>query len=108
MVLQSFDERLMNDFPKKPSYRSDWRTIHWQKGPLAIPHRKHRDFALETGGAPPDIERRLRNIKVALQQESTYYAMFSSDSPESEYVGNIDFFIVDLNASRIYIINHNT
>ena len=94
------DSKLLEDFPKRPDYRDDWKVMRWREAPIDEEFNQYTNFAL-FGASNYSSD-----IKKALSRKGTYYAFFYYDHGENP--GNIDFFIVDLVGGRIYSINVNT
>ena len=105
---ESADHRLLTEYPKHPSYRNHWQFEHWREAPSDEKLKEYLDFALSNhdAGNAPELTKYFETIRSALQREGTFYAFFYNRP--SGYVGDIDFFIVDLGEGRFYFINHNT
>ena len=102
------DERLLLEFPKRPQYRSHWRTEHWRAAPFDPAFQKYLDFALSSYDArqATGLAAQFEAIREAVSRKRTYYGFFTYD--HGERPGDIDLFIVDLERGQLYMINHNT
>jgi hypothetical protein len=103
------DAELLNTFPKRSEVdRGHWSTEFWRQGPVDPRFSKYVDFALSSYDQHKNqpLMDAFAAIHNALTRPDTYYAFFKYD--HRDYPGDIDFFLVDLKAGRIYIINHNT
>jgi len=104
---ESADERLLTEFPKRPSYRDRWNSQHWREAPFDTKFEKYLDFALSRYDEDrTGLSSQFQAIREALSRKRTYYAFFTYD--HGDHPGNIDLFIVDLEGGRLYSINHNT
>jgi len=105
---ESADERLLSDFPKRPSYRKHWNWEHWREAPFDPKFHEHLQFALSSYDATrvPGLSGQFDSIRNAVARKGTYYAFFYNTP--SSYIGDIDFFIIDLEEGRLYTINNNT
>lgn len=105
---ESADERLLTEYPKRPSYRDHWKFEHWREAPFDEKFERHLDFALSSydSGNAPELSSHFESIRRALARKGAYYAFFYND-PTGD-VGDVDFFIVDLVEGRLYAINNNT
>jgi len=105
---ESLDQRLLNEYPKHPSYRDHWSFEHWREAPLEDKFTEYLNFALSSydSGQASELTTHFEAIRTALSRRGTYYAFFYYST--SENIGNIDLFIVDLVQGRLYSINHNT
>ena len=105
---QNADQRLLQEFPKRPRYRSHWRTEHWREAPFDPALQKYLDFALSSYDAnqAESLSAQFDAIREALAHKRTFYGFFTFD--HGDYPGDIDLFIVDLERGRLYMINHNT
>ncbi|KLU07474.1 hypothetical protein RISK_000552 [Rhodopirellula islandica] len=106
--LQAPDGRLFADFPKRPTYRDHWETKHWREAPLDPAFSEDLSFALSSydESKATGLTEHFDNIRSSITRNGTFYSCFKYDP--GDYPGNIDLFIVDLHAGRIYHINHNT
>ncbi len=102
------DDRLLSAFPERSSDRSHWSVESWRQSPVDSRFAKHVSFALSAYDQQENSKLMdvFNAIQTALAGATAYYSFFSY-SPGG-YVGNIDFFLVDLANGKIYIINHNT
>ena len=102
------DNHLFTEFPKRPDYRSHWKTVYWKQAPFDDSLSIFLEFALSAydAGKTKGLEAHFDAIRTALRKPTTLYALFYNNP--GKYVGNIDLFIVDLEAGRFYMINHNT
>ena len=102
------DARLLSQFPKFPSERSQWAMEPWRQAPVETRFRKHVDFALSSYDQDqnPHLRDHFSAIESSLAGDSAYYAFFWFNHGDN--VGDIDFFLVDLKGGLIYVINHNT
>ncbi|MEE9491795.1 MAG: hypothetical protein V3W04_00235 [Gammaproteobacteria bacterium] len=105
---ESADTRLLEQFPKRPNYRSKWSIEQWSEAPLDPKFNKHLDFSLSSYDAKhvSELSSYFHDIRSALKQKNTYYAFFFKG--HKDFPGNIDMFIIDLDNNRLYDINHNT
>jgi hypothetical protein len=105
---ESRDDRLLNQFPKKASYRDRWATVSWREAPMEDRFIQYLDFALSSldSREAPELLNHFESIRRAMSQPNTFYAFFYYD--HGDYPGNIDLLIVDLKEGRLYLINHNT
>ena len=105
---ESADERLLSEFPKHPSYRRNWNFEHWREAPFDPKFQEHLEFALSSydAGRVPGLSLQFESIRKAVARKGTYYAFFYNTP--SSYVGDIDFFIIDLQQGLLYTINNNT
>jgi hypothetical protein len=105
---ESVDDRLLTEYPKRPSYRNHWKFEHWREAPFDDKFKEHLDFALSScdSGKAPGLSSRFESIRKAMARKGTFYAFFYNDP--GGYIGDIDLFIVDLVEGRLYSINHNT
>ncbi|MBK1790055.1 hypothetical protein [Persicirhabdus sediminis] len=94
------DTRLKSDFPKRPHYRDGWSEVSWTEAPLREEHKKYFAFALYASST------HTQDLLEALSRAGTFYSFFHYD--HGDHPGNVDFFVVDLEAGRIYEINVNT
>lgn len=105
---ESADERLLSEFPKHPSYRDHWSFERWRRSPFDEKFNDYLDFALSSYDArnASELTKHFDAIRGALKREGTFYAFFYYRP--SGHVGDVDFFIIDLNGGRLYLINQNT
>ena len=103
---KSVDERLLTEYPKHPRARDHWQFEHWREAPFDGKFQEYLDFALTKFSSSPELSTHFESIRKGLDRKGTYYAFFYYMIGNS--VGDIDFFIVDLDESRLYAINHNT
>jgi len=105
---ESPDEKLLTQYPKHPSYRNHWKFEHWREAPFDSRFQNQLDFALNSysSEASPELASHFESIRKSLTRKGTYYAFFYNDP--SGYIGDIDFFIIDLIGGRMYSINFNT
>lgn len=105
---ESPDQKLLTEYPKHPGYRDHWKFEHWREAPFDDVFKEYLDFALSTSGPEnrEGLELQFEAIRKALARKGTYYAFFYN--VPSGYVGDVDFFIVDLVEGRLYMINLNT
>lgn len=103
------DTKLLSEYPKHPSYRDHWSFEHWREGPFDEKSEDYLGFALSNydAGNASELTSHFKAIRTALARKGTFYAFFYN-SNSGGYVADIDLFIVDLNARRLYSINHNT
>ena len=105
---ESADERLLTEYPKHPSYRNHWKFEHWREAPVDDKFKEHLDFALSChdSGKASELSSHFESIRKAMARKGTYYSFFYNNP--GEYIGDIDFYIVDLVKGRLYLINLNT
>lgn len=104
---QKPDQRLLGEFPARPSYRSHWKTVNWKPGPLPPSLEQYVEFALgEYSRDKKGLSEQFSAIRKALEKPTTFYSFFYNDP--GKYVGDIDFFVIDLEDGKLYIINNNT
>lgn len=110
MVRERFEHvdcRLLTEYPIMPSNRSHWTREHWRRGPLDARFDQYLQFALsETSREAPGLSSHLDDIRQALTGRECYYAFFYFR--HGTYLGNIELFVIDLAANRLYLINSNT
>lgn len=104
----STDKGLFTDFPRRPYYKSHWNTVYWRKAPFDDSLSVLLQFALSTLDArnAKGLGDQFDAIKTALRKPTTFYAFFYNGTKTC--VGDVDLFIVDLDADRLYTINLNT
>lgn len=102
------DRRLTAGYPERPSGRDHWKTHLWTEAPFDPALNHYLEFALSRldAGNEPRLEPHFSNLRAALGKKRTWYSYFHHDHGASP--GNIDFFAVDLDSGRVYLINHNT
>lgn len=103
------DAEPLSAFPQRSSLdRDDWDAEPWRRGPVDARFERYVWFALSSYDQTNNRELMdvFAAIRTALAGPDAYYAFFKYD--HGDYPGNIDFFLVDLKAGRIYIINNNT
>lgn len=103
----ALDGALTKDFPKRPDYRSHWKTFPWRRAPFDVRLNEYLEFAEMGGRGLPGVDVQIARIRTALAHSSTYYAIFYN-RPDKGYLGDVDFFLVDLEAGLVYTINFNT
>jgi len=105
---ESADDRLLAEYPKHPSYRNHWQFEHWREAPFDDKFKEHLDFALSSYDFDREsgLSSHFEAIRKALGRKGTFYSLFYNKP--GGYIGDIDFFIVDLVEGRLYSINHNT
>jgi len=105
---ESADDRLLMEYPKHPNYRDHWQFERWREAPFDEKFKEYLDFALSRydSGHASELTKHFGAIRSALQRKGTFYAFFYNRP--SGYLGDVDFFIVDLSEGRLYSINHNT
>lgn len=95
------------DLPRRPDYRSHWRTQPWREGPLDPHIKEDVDFAFAySSSTNPELAKYQADLRQALARPRTFYAYFAYD--HSQTLGNIDLFVIDLDTGRLYLINLNT
>ncbi|MCW1884072.1 hypothetical protein OKA04_04980 [Luteolibacter flavescens] len=104
----SADLRLTGRYPERPADRDRWKTHLWTEAPFDPALDQYLEFALSSldAGNEPRLEPHFSNLRAALGKKRTWYSYFHHDHGDSP--GNIDFFAVDLDEGRVYLINHNT
>jgi hypothetical protein len=105
---ESPDDKLLSEFPKRPSERSHWSEEHWRSGPFDERFNAYLNFALTSYDAQrePALTEQFVKIRELISRKGAYYAFFYNS--HGDRPGNIDFFLVDLTGNRLYVINHNT
>lgn len=105
---ETVDESLLQEFPRRPSYRDDWSTEYWREAPMKPEFFDYLHFATTSYGINREgkLESHFANIHEAMNRNRTFYAFFKYD--HGDYPGNIDMFIIDLEKNVLYEINHNT
>lgn len=105
---ESVDDRLLTAFPKRSSYRKDWKVECWREAPFDEKFKGQLEFALSSydSDKASGLSEHFVAIRKALGRKGTYYA-FLYHSPTG-YIANVDLFVVDLIDGRLYRINHNT
>ncbi len=102
------DDKFTSEYPKRPLERKDWLTRSWSKAPITPENAKYIRFALSEIPPPNsgDFDVHTKAIREALSHGRAYYSFFYNE-PNGN-LGDIDFFIVDLEGNRVYLINQNT
>jgi hypothetical protein len=102
------DRNHLSNFPKLPDYRDGWTSQSWREGPLEKGFRRHLEFAVSSvdSAKVSGLEAQFTAIRTCLSRPNAFYACFVND--RGDHIGDIDFFVVDLEQERIYLINHNT
>ena len=105
---ESADDRLLSEFPKHPEYRDHWSFERWRGSPFDEKFTQYLDFALSSYDSEnePDLEAHFAAIRRALNGGKAYYSF--SFHGTGWLPSDIDFFVVDLERNRLYLINHNT
>jgi len=105
---ESADQRLMTKYPKSWRHGARWGTEHWRPTPFDAEFGDGLQLVLSNYDAKeaPEIAPHLEAIQRALDSEGSYYAFFYYRAIDR--ISDIDFFLVDLANSRLYIVNHNT
>ena len=105
---ESADGKLLNEFPKRSGYPDGWEAVSWRESPMEDRFAQYRNFALSNLGRKggSEISNHFEAIRQSLSQSGNFYAFFHYD--RGDYPGNIDFFVVDLKGSRLYLINLDT
>jgi len=98
------DEKLLTEFPQHGSNRNGWSTSYWKRGPFDAAQQKFIGFAL--GISEPEVSDVRAKVLDALSKPTTFYAFFYKKNDDR--VSDIDFFVVDLENNRVYMINSNT
>lgn len=89
--------------PKRPEYRSHWKQVDWQPSPLRAEDKQYLDFVLPNAA---ETTEQCMQIRQVLTKPGAYYGYFYYG--HEGWLGDVDFFIVDLDGGRIYLINLNT
>ena len=103
---KTFDQKLKEDYPIKPDYRKEWHIINWKQAPFSQEFQDQLNFSLSTYDADKEMKNHFQNIRSGLSEAESYYSFFYNTP--STYIGDIDFFMVDLKRKKVYFINHNT
>jgi len=95
-------------YPKNPTNRSEWHVGNWRTGP---PRENEQNFVRFAFGEhstkeQPRLEQVFETIRRSLAKSTTLYA-YCHHYP-SEGIGDIDFFVIDPQERRFYIIQKNT
>jgi len=104
-IFENFDRQQLADFPRRPAFRSHWKTRAWHPSPAVAGDRKYIDFAL-SGGGSPELARLQADAKRALATAGGFIGYFYFD--HGAHPGNVDLFIIDLERQRLFLINLNT
>lgn len=109
----AFDEKLKSEFPKRSAYRKHWHTQNWKVGPISKDERKYMRFACEffyDGAAPRKLKQNVGEFRRALRSDPVYFSFLYSrlSKGKQDYYGDIDFFMINPETGRVYLINHNT
>ncbi|MEO8206650.1 MAG: hypothetical protein ABI615_10755 [Chthoniobacterales bacterium] len=104
------DAKLLDEFPHIPGYRNNgWGRMAWQEGPINPKMTWYTDFAFNTTSEDmakaPELEKQFAAIRTALTRKNIFYAFFYK---AYSHMSNIDFFLIDLDENKLYIINNNT
>ena len=102
---QKADKLLLTQYPKFPEYGEDWQTVKWHKSPIDSKYKGYLSFAISYMENAPDIKNHLQAINSSLSRPGSFYS-FVYRYPNS--LGDIDFFVLDLQQDKIYHINSNT
>lgn len=100
---EHFDAAKMAGFPKRPEYRAHWQRVDWQATPLKPEDKQYLDFVLP--GAEEAKEQCAR-IRELLGKPGSFYGYFYFS--HEGWLGDVDFFIVDREGGRLYLLNLNT
>lgn len=105
---QDADQRLLTVHPQLPGMRRGWIVQTWTTGPLDKRSSTALDFAV---GGPEarnreELARHVAVIRERITASRTFYAYFIEQY--DTHITNVDLFIVDLEAQRLYILNMNT
>jgi hypothetical protein len=105
---QAADQRLLTAHPQLPGVRRGWTVQTWTTGPLDARTRAVLDFTFSGSylDKDPDLARHCASAQERIIAPQTYYAYFLEQ--HDSHITNVDLFIVDLVASRLYFINLNT
>lgn len=101
---EKFDEKEMEEYPRKPDYRSKWKVSRWHRTPATKEDVKYVDFALHWHGSD-EVTRFQRAIRTCVSNGGSYVAYFYQDF--GQRTENVDLYIVDLAGDRLYSINLN-
>jgi hypothetical protein len=101
------DQRLLTSHPQ-PGINSGLIIRTWTTEPLDDESGKAMEFLLSFPEAhlADLMQQHVTTIRERIGNPKTYYAYFMEKS--DEYITNVDWFIVDLEADRLYFINGNT
>jgi hypothetical protein len=104
----SADRRLLTKYPKSSDIGGRWQTEHWRQTPFVGEFQDGLQLVLSSYDAKeaPELDSHLEAIRQALDNRGSYYAFIYYRAVDR--ISDIDFFLVDLVNSRLYIVNHNT
>lgn len=102
------DPGLLAEFPQRSSDRSHWSVQPWRRAPVDPRFDKYVWFALSAYNQENNqaLMSAFADIRAALAGGSAYYSFFHYD--HGDHPGNVDFFLVDLAAGKLYLLNQNT
>ena len=104
-------ETFFTGLPKKPSYRSEWKTKYWRRTPVAQDEQEFVQFASPRGYFDDASRSEAEFLQQLLREEDNYYAYFyfmAGPLNGITWPGNIDFFVLSPRRRVLYVINHNT
>ena len=96
------------NYPHKPDVRSRWQAVHWRTGPARADEQKFIDFALgeNAPNEQPLLDKAFASARRSLAKPTACYAYCYLQNGKN--VSDIDFFLIDPEERRLYIINSNT
>jgi hypothetical protein len=122
--LQRPPETFFTTLPKKPSYRSEWKTKYWRRTPVDQSEQEFVQFAAPMGNFPNGMRsepgfvelgdaarREAEFLQQLLREEDNYYAYFyfmAGPWNGITWPGDIDFFVLSPRRRVLYVINNNT
>jgi hypothetical protein len=101
---QKADKLLLTQYPKFPEYGEDWRTVKWHQSPIDSKYKSYLSFAILSAENAQGMKNHLQAINSSLSRSGSFYS-FVYRYPNS--LGDIDFFVIDLQQDKIYHINSN-
>lgn len=94
------------NYPKRPAYcDSGWRVVNWRMGPVKDDEQIFVDFASLGGDRAadkPDLDKVLESARRSLAKSTTHYAYRADDDAKPT---SLDFFVIDPDELRLYLIN---
>jgi hypothetical protein len=100
-------------YPIKQDYRKRWIKVGWQKTPLVKEEEEFYDFAIDAkylyDNKPSlvidNANKSLSYFIEMMNDEGNYYS-YIYNKWDNETIGDIDFFVFDLEKGVLVLINH--
>ncbi len=96
--------------PRKRWFRHEWDVVPWARAPVRSEDSPYVKFGFQSEMIP-EAEHVAAMALEALKSNSTFYAYLHKSSVFREgnlWVQNVDFYIIDLDNGRFFVVNHNT